>query len=143
MPPPSNSKCIVFFNLHSKGFAIFFCCASLLLLCFVDLPHGGKSIRYLLTIGILLSVFNWSETFSNKHCNFVSRKWLKDLDKCSMGIYIIHHPIIECIVQIPGMDYYLNNFFYILPFVIFILVLPLSWLFAHIMLSTNARILLG
>lgn len=142
MPPPSNSKCIVFFNLHSKGFAIFFCCASLFL-CFVGLPYGGKSIRYLLTIGILLSVFNWSETFSNKHCNFVSRKWLKDLDKCSMSIYIIHHPIIECIVQIPGMDYYLNNFFYIVPFVIFILVFPLSWLLAHIMLSTNARILLG
>ena len=140
--PPSNSKCIVFFNLHSKGFAIFFCCASLLL-CFVDLPYGGNSISYLLTIGILLSVFKWSETFSNKHCNFVSRKWLKDLDKCSMGIYIIHHPIIEYIVHIPGMDYYLNNYFYILPFVIFILVLPLSWLLAHIMLSSKARILLG
>ena len=41
------------------------------------------------------------------------------------------------------MDYYLNNYYYILPFVIFILVLPLSWLVAHIMLSSKAKILLG
>lgn len=140
--PPSGSKCIIFFNRYSNGLAIIFCCASLVL-CFMDIPHGGTTISYILTIVILLSVFKWSESFSNQHISFVNKEWLKDLDKCSMGIYIIHHPLIECLVHIPGMDYYLNNYFYILPIVIFIFVLPLSWLIAHIMLSSRARILLG
>lgn len=56
-------------------------------------------------------------------------KWLISLDKCSMGIYIVHHIVIQEMNAYNPFHAWAIDYKYIYPIVQFILVTLASWLF--------------
>ena len=103
----------------------------------VTISKNNSWIIYCIIITSLISM----KSFTERHC--IKGNWLLDLDKCSMGIYIIHHPILEGLVHVRKFQVYLDEYFYILPFVMFVCVFALSWILTHYILKSRFRILLG
>lgn len=69
---------------------------------------------------------------------------LMSLDKNSMGIYIIHHIIIWGIVQIPFLKLFLDSYSVIMPILIFITSLVISWFLSEIISRYKVlRIIIG
>ena len=53
--------------------------------------------------------------------------WMKSLDACSMGIYIVHHIIIQAVNRTDLLHPLLQKHYFVYPTVQFVLVLLLSW----------------
>ncbi len=54
-------------------------------------------------------------------------KWMKSLDACSMGIYIVHHIIIQAVNRTDLLHPLLQKHYFVYPTVLFALVLLFSW----------------
>lgn len=54
-------------------------------------------------------------------------KILLSLDRCSMGIYIVHHIILVYLLQYEQINSLVINHYMISPFILFILLLFISW----------------
>ena len=66
------------------------------------------------------------------------------MDECSMGIYIVHHIIIRWAVEQELVGMYLSEYVFIAPFLMFLIVLPLSWWIVYVMKQyLNLTILVG
>lgn len=59
-------------------------------------------------------------------------RWLISLDKCSMGIYIVHHIVIQEMNAYNPFHAWAIDYKYIYPIVQFILVTLASWLFVSV-----------
>lgn len=61
-----------------------------------------------------------------------------------MGIYIVHHIIIRWAVEQELVGMYLSEYVFIAPFLMFLIVLPLSWWIVYVMKQyLNLTILVG
>lgn len=76
-------------------------------------------------IGVVL-VFSSFLVFRTLRINGVPL-WIKSLDVCSMGIYIVHHIIIQATNRTSLLHPLLHSYYYIYPTVQFFLVLLFSW----------------
>lgn len=74
-------------------------------------------------IGIIFATFL---AFRTSHVSDVPQ-WMKSLDACSMGIYIVHHIIILAVNRTDLLHPLLQTHYYIYPSVQFVLVLLFSW----------------
>lgn len=54
--------------------------------------------------------------------------WLISLDKCSMGIYIVHHIIIQELITMGVFRSLATDYYHIFPCVLFIVVTMTSWM---------------
>ncbi len=54
-------------------------------------------------------------------------RWMKSLDKCSMGIYIVHHIVIIGMNRIDVMHHIMQTHYCIYPVAQFVFVLAMSW----------------
>ena len=60
-------------------------------------------------------------------------KWVKSLDACSMGIYIVHHIVIQAVNRTDLLHPLLQTHYYVYPTVQFVLVLLFSWGFVWVL----------
>ncbi len=60
-------------------------------------------------------------------------KWVKSLDACSMGIYIVHHIVIQAANRTDLLHPLLQTHYYVYPTVQFVLVLLFSWGFVWVL----------
>ncbi len=60
-------------------------------------------------------------------------RWLKSLDACSMGIYIVHHIVIQAVNRTDLLHPVLQTHYYVYPAIQFVLVLLFSWSVVHIL----------
>ncbi len=60
-------------------------------------------------------------------------KWVKSLDACSMGIYIVHHIVIQAVNRTDLLHPLLQTHYYAYPTVQFVLVLLFSWSFVWVL----------
>ncbi len=56
-------------------------------------------------------------------------RWTKSLDACSMGIYIVHHIIIQAVNRTDLLHPVLQTHYYVYPTMQFVLVMLFSWAF--------------
>ena len=71
-------------------------------------------------------------------------EWISNLDKCSMGIYILHHIIIQQVNSSSFIHPYMVQIPYVYPFLLFGMVFPLSWGLTYMSRTTKiGRTLLG
>ncbi len=54
-------------------------------------------------------------------------RWVKSLDKCSMGIYIVHHIVIKAMNRVDIVHHIMQTHYYIYPAAQFVFVVALSW----------------
>lgn len=70
--------------------------------------------------------------------------WCYSYDKCSMGIYLMHHPIIWNIAKYPDSREFMYSHPVTAPIVLFILVTALTWLLSYtINKNRYLKIILG
>ena len=63
---------------------------------------------------------------------------IKSIDKCSIGIYILHHIIIQSILRyVPGTHRLMNEHLIVAPILLFIVVFLISWLATKFMFSNK------
>lgn len=69
---------------------------------------------------------------------------VQSLDKCSMGIYIVHHIIIQEMNKISAIEPFLHTHYYLYPILQFILVLLLSWFIVFVLQkNTYSKYIIG
>lgn len=125
-----------------------------MLACKIDFGILAKYKNQILLIGILLVVmFAVQQVYCNKRpitiafgvaivaLTFAYSRlqnipklpfWIVSLDKCSMGIYIVHHIVIQ---EMNGVDFfhaYACEYYYIYPLLQFVVVTIVSWQFVAI-----------
>ena len=105
-----------------------------LFICYMpSLPLGMLYVNipiycFLISLYVLLSV---------RPIRFGQRV-LTNLDKHSMGIYIVHHLLIWCaLIYIPGITMLMDSHYIIAPAFLFLITFSLSWLLTTI-LSKNS-----
>lgn len=133
------SKLMIYFPYYIVG----------MLICKVNFAEYRNYQKYQLSlILVLLILFALEQYFFSKRlitvvlgmcvvlctfCYFRSFEiaflpgWMKSLDKCSMGIYIVHHILIQ---EINGITYFheiATTHYYIYPIFQFILITMASW----------------
>ena len=54
-------------------------------------------------------------------------RWMHSLDKCSMGIYIVHHIVIKGMNRVDILHHIMQTHYYIYPTAQFVFVVALSW----------------
>ena len=84
------------------------------------------SRRLLAWPGSIALVFFVLLAFRTSHIGDVPR-WVKSLDVCSMGIYIVHHIVIQAMDRTDLLRPLLQTHYYMYPSVQFVLVLLFSW----------------
>lgn len=72
-----------------------------------------------------------------KKANLPQTKRIEYIDKCSMGIYIIHHVVIIYALQIESVRVFLNNYWQIGPLVVFFISLIVSLILTVILQSNK------
>ncbi len=116
-----------------------------------------KHIRLIMAVGVIIMLMIISFSVLGKFslllpflglivvcCVWLNRKelikfkisgggYIQSLDKCSMGIYIIHHIIICWAVEEESIRMYLSDNVFVAPFLMFLIVLPLSWWIVYVM----------
>lgn len=101
-------------------------CASFLFLCLmiaeVWIEYRATLLRSV-SIWFVFTLFLWFRTLK---INDIPN-WLKSLDTCSMGIYIVHHIIIRqlCRTDIGRTMFHIH--YYAFPIILFVVVLLVSW----------------
>jgi len=96
------------------------------------LPLSGLYSKYPM---IIFFVF----VYTILHC-YISRPStvILSLDRCSMGIYIIHHILIWGIIYyIPSSQALMKEHYIIAPLILFIMVFPVSYIITRILLSNK------
>lgn len=91
----------------------------------------GRFLLLLPILGLIVVCCIWLNR--NLLIKFNGGGYIQSLDKCSMGIYIIHHIIIRWAVEQEPVRIYLSENVFIAPFLMFFIVLPLSWWIIYVM----------
>ena len=60
---------------------------------------------------------------------------LLNLDRCSMGIYIIHHILVMLLLQNNFVRLMLDSHYFIAPIIMFIVILMISWFITNLLLK--------
>lgn len=87
-----------------------------------------KLVTVALGSAIVFLMFTFARSLNIQKLPF----WVVSLDKCSMGIYIVHHIVIQEINGIGIFHDYACLYYYIYPLLQFMVVTALSWLFVAI-----------
>lgn len=78
--------------------------------------------------------------YNIKSCNSL----LLSLDKCAMGIYIIHHIFIyDLIIRYDRLRLILDTYPILAPIILFIIILPLSWFLTNLIIRSKFNFILG
>ncbi len=99
--------------------------ASLAVMVAVIVLCGRKVLAVPAGIALVFSVFL---AFRTSRVSDVPQ-WVKSLDACSMGIYIVHHIVIQAVNRTDLLHPLLQTHYYVYPSVQFVLVLLFSWVF--------------
>lgn len=105
------------------GGAIALCAIS-----FITVGRAGISAIFLV---VSLFLLFWVTKFSPVP------NWINSIDKSSMGIYLIHHPIIWNFVSTTWGWQYMKEYPYVTPLLLIIVTFAISWLAAHYILKTK------
>lgn len=92
---------------------------TLLILSCIDIP-GGRYIMKPISLWAVVCIFMYVRVLP-----FKENAILKTLDSCSMGIYLIHHVMIQFVLEYAAARNYMNEHLW-LPFVAFPLIFVLS-----------------
>lgn len=125
-----------------------------MLVCKMDFGSFAKYKKQILLIGVLLvALFAVQQVYFNKRLITVALgaaivvltftyarlqnipklpSWMVSLDQCSMGIYIVHHIVIQEMNGVELFHVYACDNYYIYPLVQFVIVTMLSWQFVSI-----------
>lgn len=99
-----------------------------------------RFITQTLGLAIILAVFVYARTSSINNIPI----WAKSLDRCSMGIYIVHHVLLQ---EMNVMAYFhgeMTNHYYLYPVLQFVVLAFVSWAFvAGFKKFTVAKYILG
>lgn len=93
------------------------------------LAYIAASILLIAIYGILSSGITppLCEGSEHQHNSSIAQKVWVSLDRCSMGIYIIHHIIIFYVLQYQWMRALMVEYCTVMPFILFALFLATSW----------------
>ena len=136
----------IFCYKHGFGFpkkplyTLLSCLCLLLFLQVYQIPHISMVLSNVLGI---LTVVSLCKIYISLKDNFNS-KYLLNLDKCGMGIYIIHHILIMLLLQHRSFCELMDTHYLIMPIILFILVFPVSWFLAYCILKIKClKFILG
>lgn len=73
-------------------------------------------------------VFSSLLVFSTSRIDDVPR-WIKSLDACSMGVYIVHHIVIQAVNRTDLLHPVMQTHYHVYPTIQFVIVLLFSWAF--------------
>lgn len=100
-----------------------FLCASLICLLLVQMLFSHLVFTNLIGIATVTSFFACMRVLQMKPLP----NWMNSLDKCSMGIYIVHHILIQ---EMNGISYFreiATTHYYIYPIIQFLTITIASW----------------
>ena len=80
----------------------------------------------LMSVSIFLLVLSWNNLGSQP-------LWVQSLDSCSMGIYILHHIIIQQVNASDAFHPLMLQYIYIYPMCLFVVTFSVSWLISYVM----------
>lgn len=83
-----------------------------------------RPISLVIALGIIILIFLLLGSVKRN----LMKQWIIKLDAASMGIYIIHHILIQEMNTLPIMKDMVVDYYYIYPFAQFIIILTLSYL---------------
>lgn len=63
--------------------------------------------------------------------------WINSIDKCSMGIYLIHHPIIWNFVSYSWGRKELVQHQFLTPLLLIVFTFGISWLISYVLIKTK------
>ena len=69
--------------------------------------------------------------------------WVMSLNKNSMGIYLLHLILILFVLERGWITDFMNNYLFIAPFLLFVVVLCLTWLISALLNKTKLSFLFG
>ena len=104
---------------------------------------GAATINHLLTAMVIIAAIPVADSFCKRFPSIASSKIIADLDKSSMGIYILHHILILDFVSLPVGAGFMNEHVILAPAVVFVVSLLLSWAITHAILRTRLRFVFG
>ena len=115
-------------------------CVLLLGFAFQQIYFG----RYIATVTIGVTIVLLMFTYFRTLRILKLPSWIISLDNCSMGVYIIHHILIQEINTIPLFHGLAVEHYYVYPIAQFFLVLLLSWQFVALCkMNKYAKYILG
>ena len=97
-------------------------------------------IQYLFVSMFLACCFGYLSQLPTAVLHF---QGLDSLDRCSMGIYIIHHILIAFPLQWPAVRAVMNGYWWLCPWLMFLVVYALSWVLTAALLKTRLSIVIG
>lgn len=97
-------------------------------------------IQYLFVCMFLVCCFSY---FSQLPPAVLHFRGLDSLDRCSMGIYILHHILIAFPLQWPAVRAVMNGYWWLCPWLMFLVVYALSWVLTAALLRTRLSVVIG
>ena len=97
-------------------------------------------IQYLFVSMFLVCCFGY---FSQLPSAVLQFRGLDSLDRCSMGIYILHHILIAFPLQWPAVREVMNGYWWLCPWLMFLVVYALSWMLTAALLRTRLSVVIG
>lgn len=97
-------------------------------------------IQYLFVGMFLVCCFGY---FSQLPSAVLQFRGLDSLDRCSMGIYILHHILIAFPLQWPAVRAVMNDYWWLCPWLMFLVVYALSWMLTAALLRTRLSVVIG
>ena len=118
------------FGMYAKFKTKIFALIIILLLLFALQQIYIKKTPITLLIGVSIVSF----IFIYARCLNIPKlpSWVKSLDKCSMGIYIVHHIVIQEMNPCFPFHEWAVNQHYVYPILQFFIVTGVSWLFVAV-----------
>ena len=104
---------------------------------------GAATFNHLLTAMIIVAAIPAADSFCKRFPTIASSKIITDLDKSSMGIYILHHILILDFVSLQIGAEFMNEHVILAPVAVFAVSLLLSWAMTHAILRTRLRFVFG
>lgn len=119
-------------NAHKGKIYLLIVIVLLVAIQWIELKIGYSGyihvISYLIGLGIVISIFYLTGKVI-KHIelpNLLNNTIIR-MDKCGMGIYVLHHILIMWLLQSDDFILLMENHFIITPIALFVFVLLLSW----------------
>lgn len=88
----------------------------------ITLYHRGR-ITILLALNVIILTLLYLRTVKRNMMNSA----VISLDKASMGIYIVHHILIQAVVVMPFMHDFITRHYVLFPHLLFVITLPASY----------------
>ena len=109
-------------GMYRKKICLFLC-ASVICLLLVQMLFSHPILSNLIGIAVVISFFAYMRMSQMKPLP----NWVNSLDKCSMGIYIVHHILVQ---EMNGISYFYqiaSTHYYIYPIIQFLIITIVSW----------------